>query len=73
MSRIIRNSGRPSNKSQSQNTIVLPEGERIVSDDAEVAKTMNEFFVTVADSLGRSENFNDENATDGSQTLLRRR
>ena len=26
---------------------------------------MNEFFVTVTDSLGINENFNDENATDG--------
>ena len=54
-----------SDKSQSQNKIVLTEGERIISNDVEVAEKMNEFFVTVTDSLGINENFNDENATDG--------
>ena len=54
-----------SEKSQSQNKIVLTEGERIISDDFEVAETMNEFFVTVTDSLGINENFIDENPTDG--------
>ena len=54
-----------SHKSQSQNKAVLNEGERIIFNDVEVAETMNEFFVTVTDSLGISENFNDENATDG--------
>ena len=53
-----------SDKSQSQNKIVLTEGERIISDDVEVAETMNEFFVTVTDSLGINENFIDENLTD---------
>ena len=53
-----------SDKSQSQNKIVLTEGERIISDDVEVAETMNEFFVTVTDSLGINENFIDENPTD---------
>ena len=54
-----------SEKSQSQNKIVLTEGERIISDDFEVAETMNELFVTVTDSLGINENFIDENPTDG--------
>ena len=54
-----------SGKSQSQNKIILTEGERIISNDVEVAETMNVFFVTVTDSLGINENFNDENATDG--------
>ena len=54
-----------SDKSQSQNKIVLTEGERIISNDVEVAETMNEFFVTVTDYLGINENFSDENATDG--------
>ena len=54
-----------SDNSQSQNKIVLTEGERIVSNDVEVAETMNEYFVTVTDSLGINENFSDENATDG--------
>ena len=54
-----------SDKSQSQNKIVLTEGERIISNDVEVAETMNEFFVTVTDSLGINDNFSDENATDG--------
>ena len=48
-----------SDKSHSQNKIVLTEGERIISDDVEVAETMNEFFVTVTDSLGINKNFSD--------------
>ena len=54
-----------SDKSQSQDKIILTEGKRIISNDVEVAEAMNEFFVTVTDSLGINENFNDENATDG--------
>ena len=54
-----------SDRSQSQNKIVLTDGERIISNDVEVAESMNEFFVTVTDSLGINENFDDENATDG--------
>ena len=54
-----------SDRSPSQNKIVLTDGERIISNDVEVAETMNEFFVTVTDSLGIDENFNDENASDG--------
>ena len=54
-----------SDKSQFQNKIVLTDGERIISNDVEVAETMNEFFVTVTDSLGINDNFSDENATDG--------
>ena len=34
-----------SDKSQSQNKIVLTEGERIISNDVEVAETMNEFLL----------------------------
>ena len=44
-----------SDRSQSQNKIVLTEDERIISNDVEVAETMNEFFVTVTDSLGINE------------------
>ena len=36
-----------------------------ISDDSKVAETMNECFVTVTDSLGINENFNDEITTDG--------
>ena len=54
-----------SDKSQSQSKIALTEGERIISSDVEVAEAMNEFFVTVTDSLGLIENFSDEDATDG--------
>ena len=54
-----------SEKSQSQDKIILTEGKRIISNDVEVAETMNELFVTVTDSLGIKENFNDEHATDG--------
>ena len=44
-----------SDKSHSNNKIVLTEGEKIISNDVEVAETMNEFFVTVTDSLGINE------------------
>ena len=54
-----------SDKSHSNNKIVLTEGEKIISNDVEVAETMNEFFVTVTDSLGINENSNNENATEG--------
>ena len=54
-----------SDKSQSNNKIVLIEGDTIISYDVEVAETMNKYFVTVTDSLGINEISNDENATDG--------
>ena len=54
-----------SDKLHSNNKIVLTEGEKIISNDVEVAETMNEFFVTVTDSLGINENSNNENATEG--------
>ena len=41
------------------------EDETIISNDVEVAETMNEFVVTVTDSLGINENSNYENATEG--------
>ena len=44
-----------SDKLHSNNKIVLTEGEKIISNDVEVAETMNEFFVTVTDSLGIDE------------------
>ena len=54
-----------SDKLQSKSKIVLIEDETIISNDVEVAETMNEFFVTVTDSLGIDENSNYENATEG--------
>ena len=54
-----------SNKLQSKNKIVLIEDETIISNDDEVAGTMNEFFVSVTDSLGINENSGYENATEG--------
>ena len=54
-----------SDKLHSNNKIVLTEGEKIISNDVEVAETMNEFFVTVSDSLGINENSNNENASVG--------
>ena len=54
-----------SDKLQSKNKIVLIEDETIISNDVEVAETMNEYFVTVTDSLGINENSNYENATAG--------
>ena len=41
------------------------EDETIISNDVEVVETMNEFFVTVTDSLGINEYFNYENASEG--------
>ena len=54
-----------SDKLQSKNKIVLIEDETIISNDDEVAETMNEFFVSVTDSLGIKENSGYENATEG--------
>ena len=54
-----------SDKLLSKSKIVLIENETIISNDVEVAETMNEFFVTVTDSLGINENSNYENATEG--------
>ena len=54
-----------SEKLQSSNKIVLIEDETIISNDVEVAETMNEFFVTATDSLGINENSNYENTTEG--------
>ena len=54
-----------SDKLQTNNKIVLTEDETIVSNDVEVAETMNEFFVTVTDSLGIDETSNYENTTEG--------
>ena len=52
-------------KLQTSNKIVLIEDETIISNDVEVAETMNEFFVTVTDSLGINENSDYENTTEG--------
>ena len=41
------------------------EDETIISNDVEVAETMNEFFVPVTDSLGLNENSTYENTTEG--------
>ena len=54
-----------SDKLQSKNKIVLIEDETIISNDDKVAETMNEFFVSVTDSLGIKENSGYENATEG--------
>ena len=54
-----------SDKLQSQSKIVLIEDETIISNDVEVAETMNEFFITATDSLGINENSNYENTTEG--------
>ena len=54
-----------SDKSQSKNKIVLIEDETIISNDLEVAETMNEFFVSVTDSLGINKSCGYENATEG--------
>ena len=54
-----------SDKLQINNKIVLIDDETIIPNDVEVAETMNEFFVTVRDSLGINENSDYENTTEG--------
>ena len=54
-----------SDKLQSKNKIVLIEDKTIISNDDEVAETMNEFFVSVTNSLGIKENSGYENTTEG--------
>ena len=54
-----------SDKLLTNDKIVLIDDETIISDDVEVAETMNEFFVTVTDSLGINENSDYENTTEG--------
>ena len=54
-----------SDKLQSKSKIVLIEDETIISNDVEVAETMNEFFITATDSLGINENSYYENTTEG--------
>ena len=54
-----------SDKLQSKSKIVLIEDETIISNDVEVAESMNEFFITATDSLGINENSNYENTTEG--------
>ena len=54
-----------SDKLQSKSKIVLIEDETIISNDVEVAETMNKFFITVTDSHGINENSYYENATEG--------
>ena len=50
---------------QTKNKTVLIEDETIISNDAEVAETMNELFVTVTSPLGINENSNCQNTTEG--------
>ena len=54
-----------SDKLQSKSKIVLIEDETIISNDVEVTETMNEFFITVMNSLGINEIANYENRTEG--------
>ena len=54
-----------SDKLQSKNKTVLIEDETIISNDDEVPETMNNFFVSVTDSLGIKENSGYKNATEG--------
>ena len=54
-----------SDKLQSKSKMVLIEDETIISNDVEVAETMNEFFITVTHYLGINEKSNYENATEG--------
>ena len=45
--------------------MVLIKDETIISNDVDIAETMNEFFVPVTDSVGINENSNYEDATEG--------
>ena len=54
-----------SDKCQTNNTIVLVEDDKIVSNDIEVAEIFNRFFVTVTKSLGIMENNDNISGTEG--------
>ena len=44
-------------KIKSQNNITLPEGTKIIQEEGELAKTFNEFFVSIVKNLVINENF----------------
>ena len=54
-----------SNKNKAKAKITLIEDERIISKDEEVAETLNDYFVTVTDSLGLIENCETITSTEG--------
>ena len=54
-----------SNRNKAKTKITLIEDERIISKDEEVAETLNEYFVTVTDSLGCTENVEIITSTEG--------
>ena len=54
-----------SNKNKAKAKITLIEDERIISKDEEVAETLNDYFVTVTDSLGLTENCEIITSTEG--------
>ena len=54
-----------SDKGRSSSKITLIEDEKIISNDEEVAETLNNYFVTVTDSLGITENSDIISSTEG--------
>ena len=54
-----------SNKNKTKAKINLIEDETIISKDEEVAETLNNYFVTVTDSLGLTENKEVITSTEG--------
>ena len=54
-----------SDKGRSSSKITLIEDEKIISNDEEVAETLNNYFVTVTDSLGIIENSDIISSTEG--------
>ena len=54
-----------SNKNKAKVKITLIEDDRIISKDEEVAETLNNYFVTVTDSLGLTENSEIITSTEG--------
>ena len=59
-----------SDKGRLNSKITLIEDEKIISNDEEVAETLNNYFVTVTDSLGITENSDIISSTEGASDLI---
>ena len=54
-----------SDKGRSNSKITLIENDTIISNDKEVAETLNDYFVSITDSLGLTENSEVISSTEG--------
>ena len=54
-----------SDKGRSNSKITLIENDTIISNDKEVAETLNDYFVSITDSLGLTENYEVISSTEG--------